>query len=325
MTGKELVKRAVRFQGPERIPRDLPESWGTDFLRVSISSDPYWKPKVEGEDEWGCVWQKLTHDKTMGQVKIHPLNNYDMLKAFQFPNYKSPARYNSLSKRIEENKENKFVLAGFPMSLIHRLEYLRGHVEAMTDPYQYPEELCRLLDILTDIAIDSLPYLAKAGVHGIISADDWGLQDRPIMSPAIFCEFFKPRYTRVYEAAHKYGLLTFLHSCGHISALLNDFIDTGLDVIQMDQQENMGLDNLGHQFGGKICFWCPVDIQHTMIYGSLEDIRAYARRLIETFGRFNGGFIAKWYPSPEAVNHSKDRIVAMAEAFVKYGNINERT
>jgi len=256
----------------------------------------------------------------MGQVKIHPLDAYNKLKNYRFPDYKFEARYNLLSQKIKENKDNKFVLAEFPMSLIHRLEYLRGYAEAMTDPYQYPEDLSRLLDILADISIDCLPHLAKAGVDGVISGDDWGLQDRPMMSPAIFRKFFKSRYAKVYQAAHNCGLLTFLHSCGHISALLSDFIDAGLDVIQMDQQENMGLDNLGNQFGARICFWCPVDIQHTMVYGSLDDIRNYAKRLIETFGRFNGGFIAKWYPSPEAVRHSKERIAVMAEAFVQYGN-----
>ena len=73
-------------------------------------------------------------------------------------------------------------------------------------------------------------------------------------------------------------------------------------------------------FGGRIAFWCPVDIQNTMVRGSVDDVRAYARKLIESFGRFNGGFISKWYGSPQAVNHTQEKIEAMAEAFVQYGN-----
>jgi len=65
MTGREMVIRAVKFQGLERVPRDLPEPWGADFLSGGIEPDPNWQPKVEGEDEWGCVWQKLPGDKTM--------------------------------------------------------------------------------------------------------------------------------------------------------------------------------------------------------------------------------------------------------------------
>lgn len=320
MTGKERVKRAVLFQGPDRVPRDLPDPWGSDFLHVGPEDDPQWKARVAGEDEWGCVWVKDKEDKTMGQVKVHPLTDYSMLASFRFPNYDLPVRYERTKRMIQENEEEKFVLAGIPLSFIHRLEYLRGHVEAWTDPYEHPQELSILLDRMADIAMDAIKHFATIGADGIISCDDWGLQDRPMVSPDIFRAFFKPRYARVYKYARECGLLTFLHSCGCIIDLLDDFIDAELQLIQMDQQENMGLEELAHRFGGRLCFWCPVDIQQTMVKGSLEDIYAYARRLIESFGRFNGGFIAKWYPSPEAIGHSRAKIAAMCQAFVEFGD-----
>lgn len=319
MTGREIVIRAVKFQRPERVPRDLPEPWGTDFLHVGIEPDPNWKPKVEGEDEWGCIWQKLPGDKTMGQVKVHPLDDYARLDNYTFPDYDLPARYEKIKETIKENHGEKFILAGVPLNLIHRLEYLRGHTAAWTDPYEHPQKLSILLDIMADIAIKAIKHIAEMGVDGIISADDWGLQDRPMVSPGVFRQFFKPRYKRVYQSAHQLGMLTFLHSCGHIMELLDDFIEAELDVIQMDQQENMGVEKLANRFGGRICFWCPVDIQQTMVKGTLKDIRSYAKHLIDSFGRFKGGFISKWYPSPEAIGHSRERINAMAEAFVKYG------
>ncbi|HNQ35862.1 MAG TPA: uroporphyrinogen decarboxylase family protein [bacterium] len=320
MTGRELVRRAARFQGPERVPRFLPEPWGNDFFGLGAGVDPDFKPRVEGEDEFGCVWVKLPGDRTMGQVKVHPLSDYRRLADYRFPDYTRPGRYQPARDRIKENREERFVLFNTPLSLIHRLEYLRGHVEAYTDPYLYPKELEFLLDHLTDISIDAIRHGAEIGVDGIISCDDWGLQDRPMLSPEIFRRFFKPRYARAYGEAHRLGLVTFLHSCGHIVELLDDLIESGLDVIQMDQQENMGLDLLSRRFGGRLCFWCPVDIQQTMIKGSPAEVAAYARRLIYTFGNYNGGFISKWYNSPQAVNHDPVKIEAMARSFVENGN-----
>ncbi|OGS22940.1 MAG: hypothetical protein A2252_07625 [Elusimicrobia bacterium RIFOXYA2_FULL_39_19] len=317
MTGRELVKKAVLFQGPERTPRNLPEPWGTDFLHVAIGPNPDFKPKVEGEDEWGCIWEKVDADKTMGQVKGHPLKDYALLDNFKFPDYKLDSRYVKIKNDIEGNKEQKFVLVNVQFSLIHRLEYLRGHEQAWMDPYLYPEELGKLLDRLADIVIGSIDKLSEMGVDGIMAYDDWGLQDRPILSPEMFNKYFQPRYKRVYQHAHKKGMLTFLHSCGYIIDLLPGFIDAGLNVIQMDQQENMGVENLSRRFGGKICFWSPVDIQKTMITGSLDDIRKYARNLVKMLGKFNGGFIAQWYESSEAVGHSKEKIDAMSEAFTR--------
>lgn len=327
MQGRERVRRAVLFQHPDRVPRALPEPWGTDFFDVGIGENPNWQPRIKTEekweDEWGCVWEKLPGDLTMGQVKVYPLKDYDRLREFKFPNYDIPERYQAIPERLRDNKENKFVLAHAPISFIHRLHYLRGFSESMMDPYVNPKELHELLDILADIAIQSIKRLAPFGIDGIMSADDWGFEDKAFVKPAIFKEFFKPVYKKVYHFAHQHNILTFLHSCGHISELLEDFIEAELDLIQMDQQENMGVDTLAKNFGGRLCFWCPVDIQKTMVTGSLEDIRNYAKDLIEKLGKFNGGFIAKWYPSPQAVNHSQEKISAMAEAFVKYGDYSQ--
>ena len=319
MTGSERIRRAVLFQSPDRVPINLPAPWGSDFYSIGPGPDPDWKPSVAGEDEWGCVWQRDPAGKTMGQVKVHPLQDYAQMDDYPFPNYDLPARYEAAAQSIQGNTEDKFVLAGIPLSLIHRLEYLRGHEGAWTDAYEYPEELGRLLDKMADIAVDAVRRLAALGGQGVMSCDDWGLQDRPMLSPAIFREFFKPRYARVYGEARKHGMLCFLHSCGHIADLLDDFIDAGLHVIQMDQQENMGIENLARRFGGRLCFWCPVDIQQTMVHGSIDDVRAYAKRLIDTLGAYNGGFIAQWYASPQAVGHPKEKIDAMAEAFVEHG------
>jgi len=56
-----------------------------------------------------------------------------------------------------------------------------------------------------------------------------------------------------------------------------------------------------------------------MINGTIEDVKSYAKKLIDYLGKFNGGFIAKWYPSPQAVGHSWEKIRAMAETFIEYG------
>ncbi|MCK4591278.1 MAG: hypothetical protein KAT86_05950 [Candidatus Latescibacteria bacterium] len=325
MTSRERVRRAVLFQGPDRVPIDLPEPYGTDFLQhVGIDPDPSWQPKIDTEtrweDEWGSIWEKLPGDVTMGQVKYHPLSDYSHLQEFRFPDYKNPQRYETARKVISENKEEKFVLAGIPFSIIHRLEYLRGHQEAWTDSYLHPRELEELLDRLADIAIDSIENLASLGVDGIISADDWGLQDRPMLAPEIFRKFFKPRYNRVYSFAHQQGMLTFLHSCGYIIDLLEDFIEAKLDLIQMDQQENMGVERLSELFGGRLCFWCPVDIQKTLQTDDPAKVEAAAKEYIEKLGSFGGGFVAGYYGSNEAIGVDPELQAVACRAFMKYGD-----
>ncbi|MCM8821416.1 MAG: hypothetical protein NC831_01180 [Candidatus Omnitrophica bacterium] len=324
MTGKELITRAVLFQGPERIPYTLSDEYGSDMIGVGIKPDPNWKPSfpptdTKWEDEWHCVWERLSGDITKGQVTGHPLKSYEIFDSFKWPDFKIPERYSAMKEKIAGNKEDKFVLASIDFSLMHRLEYLRGHENAWTDPYLEPDNLRKLLHKLAALAIDQIDMVAEAGAHGICSADDLGFQDRPMVSPEIFHNFFAPYYKMAYQHARKKNILTFLHSCGYIIDLLDDLIAAGLQVIQMDQQENMGLENLGKRFGGRLCFWCPVDIQKTMNYGTVDDVRNYAKKLIDTLGRYNGGFIAKWYGAPDAVGHTKEKIKAMCETFISYG------
>ncbi|MBN1445792.1 MAG: hypothetical protein JW957_06770 [Candidatus Omnitrophica bacterium] len=324
MTSRERVKRAVLFQKPDRIPWALPEKWGNDLMGVGCTQDPGWKPKVQTEtkweDEWGCIWEKFPGDKTMGQVKYSPLDDYSKLADYRFPDYENRQRYEAAKKAVQENKEEKFVLAGIPMSLIHRLEYLRGHEAGWMDAYVNPEQLDKLLDRICEINMAAIERFAEIGVDGVMSADDWGFQDRLMVKPEIWHQVWKSKYKKVYSFARSKGILTFLHSCGYIIDILGGLIEADLNVIQMDQQENMGVDRLSNLYGGKLCFWCPVDIQNTMINGTVEDVRRYARKLIDSFGKFNGGFIAKWYPSPDAVRHSWDKVNAMSETFVEYGS-----
>ncbi len=59
---------------------------------------------------------------------------------------------------------------------------------------------------------------------------------------------------------------------------------------------------LGREFGGRIAFFSPVDIQKVMQTGDKALIQAEARRMVELLGGFQGGFIAKDYPQWEAVD-----------------------
>jgi hypothetical protein len=145
--------------------------------------------------------------------------------------------------------------------------------------------------------------------------DDWGLQSSLMVNKALIEEFFMPHYRENWAYAHELGMEVWLHSCGHIIDILPMFADAGLTVIQQDQQENMGLENLAAAVGGKLAFWCPVDIQNTMINGNLDDIRAYAKRMIETLGAFNGGFISMAYSTPNDIDHTPEKLAAMSEAF----------
>ena len=315
MTGREVVAATIRFAGPDRLAHDFPDPYGSDFAGTAMSPSPDGRPeKGIGVDEWGAVWENIGVCQ-LGEVKEFPLQDWADFAKLRIPDIRDPARWTSLEGARERAGEQ--FLLGYGVSIYERVHFIRGLENTWVDIYEAPDELGHLLDILVDMDLVAIEHYAAAGVDGFIFCDDWGLQNRLMISPDKWREIWKPRYARIYGAAHAAGMFTFMHSCGYIVDILDDLIDIGLDVIHMDQQENMGLELLGARFGGRLTFYSPVDIQQTMCHGSLDDIRAYARNMARLLGRPSGGFIPRWYTDPVGAGHRQESITAMCEEFLK--------
>ncbi|MCS7060033.1 MAG: uroporphyrinogen decarboxylase family protein [Anaerolineae bacterium] len=313
VTRREIVARAIRFQTPPRLPFDLPEPYGTDITWAGMTPSPDHRPP-SGIDEWGAVWENIGVSM-LGEVKDFPLKDWADFDRLPVPDIREPRRWVEVAG-ARQKAGDKFLL-GHGLSIYERLHFIRGLHNTWTDIYDAPAQLGRLIDILVEMNLYAIEQYANAGFDGFIIGDDWGLQNRLMIDPRKWREIWKPRYARIFKAAHDAGLFTFLHSCGHIVAILDDLIEIGLDVIHMDQQENMGLELLGRRFGGRLTFYAPVDIQRTMVFGTLDEIRAYCRRMVHTLGRPEGGFIARWYTDPAGAGHRPEAIAAMCEAFLQ--------
>jgi len=319
MTPREIVTRATRFENPRRIPRTLPDPWGTDVASTGMDPSVDTRPDARGgpvSDEWGAVWCNIGVS-SLGEVKTPALSDWADFDKLPIPDVNDPARWQDLPE-ARSRAGDKFLIGG-GVSLYERVHFIRGLEGTWMDIYEHPAELRRLIDILVEMNLAAIERYGQAGCDGFMFCDDWGLQDRLMIDPAKWREIWKPAYARVYTAAHEAGMLTLLHSCGEITSILDDLIEAGLDVIQMDQQENMGLERLGREFGGRVTFWCPVDIQQTMAHGTLEEIRAYVRDMIKHLSRPEGGFIAGYYSDPTAAGHSPEAIEAMCDEFMKAG------
>ncbi len=319
MTSKEIVINTIQFLGAERLPYDFPEKYGSDFYWINMSPSPEDRPR-KGVDEWGAVWDNIGK-MNLGEVKDYPLKSWEDFDKLHIPDVSDPERWRHL-ENIREQAGDKFIIAN-GITLFERVHFVRGLENTWMDIYDHPKELGNLIDILVEMGIATIKKFAALGADGYIFPDDWGLQNKLMITPDKWREIWKPRYARIFKAVHDAGMLAFLHSCGYIVDILDDLIEMGLDVIQMDQQENMGLELLGRRFGGRITFYCPVDIQNTMVYGTLDDICAYCRKMVKLLGRPNGGFIPKWYSDPVGAGHRQEAIDAMCEEFLRINTVGQ--
>ncbi|MBN2374788.1 MAG: hypothetical protein JXD22_00190 [Sedimentisphaerales bacterium] len=247
----------------------------------------------------------------------YPLEDWKDFDNLKIPDINDPQRWTVLDN-AREAAGDKF-LVGFGMSIYERVHFIRGLENTWIDIKKNPVQLTQLIEILTEMNLASVRHYAEAGCDGLFLLDDWGLQDRLMISPESFRKIWKPAYEKIFQAAHQANMHTFLHSCGYIIDILDDLIEIGLDVIQMDQQQNMGLQLLGERFGGRITFFNPVDIQTVMVNGSLDNIRNYCHEMKHHLSRDNGGFIPRWYSDPKGAGHRPDAVQAMCDEFIKIG------
>ena len=139
----------------------------------------------------------------------------------------------------------------------------------------------------------------KCGADGVFFCEDWGTQNKLLISPTDWVEIFQPLYERFCNFAAENNITVWMHSCGYIYEIIPYLIETGIKVLQLDQPELMGIERLGKEFGGKITFWSPCDIQKILPTGDKELIEASIRCMYENWFINGGGLIAKSYGTNE--------------------------
>ena len=324
MNSREIVIRAIEFDGPERVPLySFLEDTDVVDLPLLIS-DPVtgWDYATcrAGEDEWGCYW--TTMERTMGQVTGHPLSDWRKLETYEFPDPYAERRFSlAKEKKRRVSGEERYLMGWVPFTLFERMHFLRGFRNLLVDLHVNKDKVLLLADKVLSVQIEIVKQWAELGVDGVGFTDDWGGQEGLFIPPKLFREIFKPRYRRLFDAVHRRGMHAFLHSDGQIREIIPDFIEIGLDVINVQQPRLLGIDDLGRDFGGRICFCSLVDNQTTLIYGAREEIRREARHLVEALGRFNGGLIAGWLDECDvrALGIPMDNIRIMCDAFREFG------
>ena len=331
MTSQERVRAAIRFEGPDRVPHFLPDGNENDIEWLWIPKPAPRQPWCnEGDidtmiDCWGTKFYRMKDGIIgRGEVLEPAIRDIGRQADYDLPDLHRPEFFREAAARIALNRASanpKYCLGVMPYGSLNEGTHNLTTLEAMFEAYyEYPDALKALVARLAVRQRESIRLLHELGCDGVMGYDDWGLQTSLMVKPALIEEFFMPHYRANWAYAHRLGLDVWLHSCGYIIDLLPTLVAAGLNVIQQDQQENMGIENLAARVGGRLAFWCPVDVQKTMINGSLDDIRDYAKRLITTLGAFRGGFVSMAYSTPKDVNHTPEKLAAMCESFRRWEN-----
>ena len=180
-----------------------------------------------------------------------------------------------------------------------------AHPKGIRDPQDWivahathPEYIKGIYERQCEIALENARLLWQAVGSKLdvvqVSGTDFGTQDRLFISPDMYRELYKPFHQRVNDWIHRNTTWkVFLHSCGSVVGIIDDFIDAGVDILNPVQTSAKGMDPrlLKDTYGDRLVFWGGgVDTQFTLPFGTPDEVYAQARERISILNR-NGGFV----------------------------------
>lgn len=322
MTLRENMRRAVEFRTPEWLPiNGYGETGHTEWVPTEQILPPQ---ALAGRalDQWLCRWEK-SEVPNMGLVRGHPLEDWNDLADYPWPQAGDPRRYAKVPAFLEAleadpARAGKYRICSIFMLLWERMQALHGLENCMVDMLDDIPHIHELADRLVDYDITfirEMHRIAGSRIDAFNFTEDWGSETALMVSPSLFRSFFLPRYKRIFAAAHDCGWHVWMHSCGRINQALPLLIEAGVDIINMQQPLVNGIEEIGAELAGRICFETLCDIQRTLPKGDLREIEEQAVALMNRWGTPRGGFILGDYGDPVAIGANPHVKQAMLELF----------
>jgi hypothetical protein len=320
-TPREIVRRALKFEYPERMPR---QTWALPWAYNNYPEVMEWlgknypddithapgdyrpSPRVVGDpcevgtyiDEWGCTFTNVQRG-IIGEVKQPLIKEIEDWEQLEPPYETLPTDF--AAARATANAfcagTDRFVHASCCPRPWERYQFIRGTANAMMDLAAEPELAMKLLQRIHDFHMRELEFWVTTDVDAIAFMDDWGSQRQLLIAPPMWRKFFKEFYREYSDIAHRHGKFIFMHSDGCISAIYPDLIEIGIDAVN-SQLFAMDMAELERTAKGRITFWGEIDRQHVLPSTDPAEVRAAVRRVAKHLYDPRGGIFAQFEFGP---------------------------
>ena len=344
MTGRERWLAVLNRETPDRVPMDYratPEAEQKLCARLNCTLEEalsrlhidvpstvegrYIGPSPEeGQDAFGIKYRTIDYGTGSYEEAVGgPLAEFTSVEEIQ-ANYRWPSPdhwdYSHIPDEIKSKEDRIIKGGGSEPFLVYK--NLRGDVQAFMDLLENPDIVHYCLDRLFELAyqdtlriFEAIPGRVK--ITGV--AEDLGGQEALMYSPKQIRTFLLPRMKRMMELTKQNGSFVFHHNDGAVRDILPDLIETGIEVLNPVQWRCKGMEREGlkRDFGDRLIFHGGVDNQHTLPFGTTEDVRQEVIDNIRIFGE-GGGYILAPCHNIQAVGPAEN-VVAMYEAGYEYG------
>jgi len=281
MTSRERVLTTVAHAEPDRVPfnlrpsatmrerlcrelndpaADFAEHFGHDvrYVRVALAEQP--------EDVPACRWIPQPTAEAVAAITAQTRDLHDRGLA---------------------------VCGAYSCGVFEQAKHWLGDAETLVLPYDNPQFLRRELDRITAWKMSIYEAYVRAGTDIVWIGDDLGSQRGLIMSPNAYRTWYRPRHKQI--VAHlrriRADVRIAFHCCGHVTPLVPDLIEIGIDILEAVQAEAMDIAYLKREFGRDISFWGGIGAQSVLARTTPEQVVAGVRQTLAVMAP-GGGYIA---------------------------------
>jgi uroporphyrinogen decarboxylase len=272
----------------------MQNEWGMGFRRVGSDTGVYWE----------LVEHPLAQASTIADLRAYPWPDPDWYDYSILPDFVARCG-------------GRAICCGYtaPFYFHNRL---RGLELSMMDPLLNPELAHYLIERTQDFFLEyhrrCFEALGKQADMTQVT-DDFGAQKGLLISPGLFETFYRPALQKAIDLAQSFGLIVFHHDDGDLRPLLPALVEMGIQVLNPLQWRcgDWDLADLKARYGKKVCFHGGMDNQHTLPFGTPEEVRQEVSWLVEKLASDGTGFILAPCHNLQA-NTPVENILAMYQA-----------
>ena len=338
----DTVKAAIEMTGPKRLPLEVLECPGIydaydnlDPRRVellpgtedfdSLQATYHWSftEEVPNEarerirrDEWGCL-QRVPAGRESAYVVVEkPMQERIDLASYRWPDISVTDPFFERIHGAMAPYRDRFLCAYIDPGPLLVAFNLMGYDGLLMNLHDNIKGVEAVVEGIVEFQCQLVKRWKEAGAHMVNIIDEFAGSNGLMLNPDLWRAHFKPLFARLIDAIKIEGLYAGFCLDGDVREVLPDFVDMGIDVLDVRQMNCMGMDAVA-ELCQNVCVKASIDMLTTLATGSPEDVRREARALVARLGQRNGGFIAltlKWH-RPE---YPADNVAASVEAFNEF-------
>lgn len=202
--------------------------------------------------------------------------------------------------------------------------YLRGVERILEDLILQPEVADAIFSRIRAFYMEYLQRIlesARGKLDIVLTGDDFGAQQGPLVSPAMWERFLGDGFARYAALIRGAGVHFMHHTCGSVKPLIPLMADRGLEILQSLQPEARDMDprSLKRDFGGRLAFQGGISIQRTLPRGTPEEIGREVEEKAAALGR-GGGYIFCTSHNVQA-DTPVENVLALLAAYRRHGRL----